>query len=155
MHVLLVPGAWLLEGTYFPTGKPVQQLVGVTEVHSSEEFPETLRIEGEIREAANPTSRPVHSSFHLDVTSSSTVRFRMDSLPLGTVLVGQGFYDDFSLVLRYASPDRRIVGFESFVGCGPAEIRSTGVILADGSPVTSWLARLERLGNERRARRAN
>ncbi len=145
VHPLLVPGAWLVEGTYFPTGRGPNRVVGVTEVHAAEQFPETLRIEGELRDAEDPAARPVCSSFHVDVASSTALRFRMDSLPLATVLVGDGFFDQVSLVLRYASPDRRFVGCESYVACGSSEIRSTGVLLADGVPVTSWLARLERV----------
>jgi len=145
MHPLLVPGAWLLEGSYFPTGKPMEHLVGVTEVHASEEFPETLRVAGEVRDAGNPASRPVATSFHLDVVSTTTVRFRMDSLLLGTVLVGGGFYDNDAMVLRYTSPDSRILGFESYVRCGANAMRSTGALLVDGAPVTSWLGHLERV----------
>jgi hypothetical protein len=145
VHPLLVPGAWLLEGSYYPTGRPSHRIVGVTEVHASEQFPETLRIEGEIRDAGDPAARPVRSIYHVDVASSDTLRFRMDSLPLGTVLVGDGFYDGGSMVLRYASPDKRFQGSETYVACGPDEMRATGVIMADGVAVTSWIARLERV----------
>lgn len=145
VHPLLVPGSWLVEGSYFPTGRAANQVVGVTEVHSSEQFPETLRIEGEVRDAGDPSARPVRSTFHVDVATSHTLRFRMDSLPLGTVLVGDGFFDQHSLVIRYGSPDRRILGSETYVATGPNEMRSTGVLLVDGVAVTSWLARLERV----------
>jgi hypothetical protein len=145
VHPLLVPGAWLVDGNYFPTGRAANRVVGVTEVHASEQFPETLRVEGEVRDAGDPAARPVRSAFHLEVASSNALRFRMDSLPLGTVLIGDGFFDQVSLVLRYASPERHLVGCETYVACGPGEMRSTGVLLADGVPVTSWLARLERV----------
>lgn len=143
MHPFLVPGEWFLEGDYFPSSKKPQRLVGITEVHASEEFPETLRVSGEVRDAET-TGRPVPSSFHLDVIGPATVRFRMDSIPLGTVLVGGGHFNDHALVLRYASPDRRFVGVESYVSGSTGVLHYTGVILADGAAVTSWLARLER-----------
>lgn len=146
MHPMLVPGAWLLDGRYFPSGKPVERVTGVTEVHASEQFPETLTVDGEVRDAEDPTSRPVRSSYHLDVLARDRVRFRMDSLPLGTVLVGDGFFDEVVMLVRYASPDRHLIGVETYVGQGPNEMRATGVLLADGAPVTSWVARLERVG---------
>lgn len=150
MHPLLVPGSWLLEGRYYPSGRSPQRVLGVTEVRSAEEFPETLRIEGEVRDAENPTARPVRSAFHLDIAGATTVRFRMDSQPLATVLTGDGHFDEHVMVLRYASPDRRLQGVESYVRCSDNEMRATGVLLADGAPVTSWLARLERLRGDRR-----
>lgn len=145
MHPLLVPGSWLVEGDYFPTGRAPNRVQGVTEVHSSEQFPETLRVEGEIRDADDPGSRPVRSTFHVDVATASSVRFRMDSLPLGTVLVGDGRFDATSLVLRYGSPDKRIIGVETYVATSPGEMRTSGLVLVDGAPATMWLARLERV----------
>jgi len=145
MHPLLVPSSWLVDGRYFPRGRGAQRVIGLTEVHASEQFPETLRVDGEVRDADDPTSRPVSSGFHLDVSGPETVRFRMDSLPLGTVLVGDGNHDDVTLILRYASPDRRIFGSETFIALSPSELRTSGVMFADGVAVTSWLARLERV----------
>ncbi|NWF99959.1 MAG: hypothetical protein HXY19_03325 [Thermoanaerobaculaceae bacterium] len=145
MHPFLVPGAWLLEGNYFPTGKTPQRVSGVTQTRASEAFPETIEVQGEIRDADDPTSKPVLSTFHLDVVGRQQVRFRMDSIPLGTVLLGRGFYDDAAMALQYASPDRRILGFESYTSCGEGVLRTTGVLLADGALVTSWLAKLERI----------
>jgi hypothetical protein len=145
VHPFLNPASWLLDGSYFPTGRSPHRVTGITEVRSAEQFPETLRVQGEVRDATDPAARPVRSSYHIDVTSSMTLKFRMDSLLLGTVLVGDGFFDATSLVLRYASPDKRIVGCESYVARSEDEVRSTGVILADGVAVTSWLARLERV----------
>ncbi len=152
-HPFLLPGSWLLAGEYFPAGKAPQHLTGVTETHTSEQFPETLRVEGEVRDAGNPGARPVRSVFHLDVVATGRLRFRMDSLPLGTVLVGGGHFDGVGMVIRYGSPDRRILGFESYVSTSADEIRYSGVLLADGSPLTSWLARLERLAKGERAGR--
>jgi hypothetical protein len=117
----------------------------VSEIHASDQFPETLEVVGEVRDADDPGSRPVSTSYHLDVISTSALRFRMDSLPLGTVLVGEGFFSENSLVLHYGSPDRRIIGCESFVAVGPDEMHTTGVLLADGVVVTRWLAHLERV----------
>ncbi len=153
MHPFLHPGSWLLAGDYFPARKSAQHLTGVTETRTSEQFPETLRVEGEIRDAGNPGARPVRSAFHLDVVATDRVRFRMDSQPLGTVLVGGGHFDAVGMVVRYGSPDRRILGFESYVSVSADEIRYSGVLLADGAPLTSWLARLERVAEGERAGR--
>ncbi len=150
MHPLLVPGSWLLEGRYYPSGRPPQRVLGATEVRAAEEFPETLQLEGEVRDADNPASRPVRSTYHLDVSGATTVRFRMDSLPLATVLTGEGYFDDHVLIVRYASPDRRLQGVESYVRCSEDEMRASGVLLAEGAPVMSWLVRLERLRGDRR-----
>ena len=150
MHPLLVPGSWLLEGDYYPFGRPAQRLIGVTEVRPSESFPETLQVQGEVRDAGSPSARPVRSTYHLDVAGTTSVRFRMDSLPLGTVLTGEGYFDEHVLVVRYASPDRRIQGVESFVSAGSDEMRASGVLLADGAPVTCWIARLERVHDARK-----
>ena len=150
MHPLLVPGSWLLEGRYYPSGRPPQRVLGATEVRAAEDYPETLQVEGEVRDADNATARPVRSTYHLDVSGPATIRFRIDSLPLATVLTGEGFFDEHVLVFRYASPDRRLQGVESYVRCGEDEMRATGVLLAEGAPVTSWLVRLERLRGDRR-----
>lgn len=145
MHPFLVPGAWLLEGEYFPAGKTRQRVSGVTQTSASEAFPETIEVRGEVRDAEDPTSKPVLSTFHLDVVSRHELRFRMDSIPLGTVLLGHGCFDDQALVLQYSSPDRRIVGFESYCSRGERTLHATGVLLADGARVTSWLATLEKV----------
>lgn len=152
MHPLLVPGSWLLEGWYYPTGRAPERVSGVTEIHPSDEFPETLRVDGEIRDADDLAARPVRSNYHIEVAGSTALRFRMDSQPLGTVLLGEGHFDDHVLIVRYASPDRRIQGVETFTRCGDVEMRSTGVLLADGAPVTSWLARLEKVKGDPRRR---
>jgi len=153
VHPLLVPGSWLLDGRYHPAGRDAQHVAGVTEVRPSDEFPETLRVDGEVRDVERPAARPVRSTYHLDLVGATAVRFRMDSLPLGTVLLGEGHFDDETLVLRYASPDRRILGVESFVSCGADRMRATGVLLADGAPVTAWLAALERVAGASPRRR--
>jgi hypothetical protein len=150
VHPLLAPGSWLLEGDYYPTGRPAQRLIGITEVRPSESFPETLQVQGEVRDAGSPSARPVRSTYHIEVAGADSVRFRMDSLPLGTVLTGEGHFNDHVLVVRYASPDRRIQGVESFASGGPDEMRATGVLLADGAPVTCWIARLERVNESRK-----
>ncbi len=145
MHPFLVPGAWLLEGDYFPAGKARQRVSGVTQTSASDAFPETIEVRGEIRDAEDPASKPVLSTFHLDVVSRRELRFRMDSIPLGTVLLGHGCFDDYALVLQYTSPDRRIVGFESYTQASDGRLRATGVLMADGARVTSWLALLEKV----------
>ncbi len=142
MHPFLIPGAWLVDGTYFPSGKPLQPVTGMIRVRPAEEFPETLRVEGEVRSATDPAARPVRSTYHLDLTGSGTLRFRMDSMPLGTVLFGEGVFDEAGMIVRYTSPERRIVGVETFTAGANGEVRTSGVLLADGVAATSWLARL-------------
>ena len=147
MHPFLIPMSWLVDGTYYPSGKPVQPVTGVIQVRPAEEFPETLRVEGEVRSAADPAAHPVRSTYHLDLTGRGTLRFRMDSMPLGTVLFGDGVFDETGMILRYTSPERRIVGVETFTAAG-GEVRTSGVLLADGVAATSWLARLTAIGGE-------
>jgi hypothetical protein len=139
-----------MEGRYFPAGRPQHRVAGVTEVRPSDQFPETLTVAGEVRDADDSGARPVRSTYHLEVSGANIVRFRMDSLPLGTVLTGDGYFDDEALVVRYASPDRRIQGVETFVRRHDGELRTSGVLLADGAPVTAWLARLEKVGHDPR-----
>ena len=142
MHPFLIPGAWLIDGTYFPSGKAVQPVTGLIRVRPAEEFPETLRVEGEVRSALDPAARPACSTYHLDLTGSGTLRFRMDSMPLGTVLFGEGVFDEAGMIVRYTSPERRIIGVETFTADGGGGLRTSGVLLADGVAATSWLARL-------------
>lgn len=143
MHPFLIPGAWLVDGTYFPAGKAAQHVTGIIRVRPAEEFPETLSVEGEVRPVGDSAAHQVRSVYHLDVTGTSSLRFRMDSMPLGTVLFGEGVFDESGMILRYTSPERRIVGVETFTAASDGEVRTSGVLLADGVAATSWLACLK------------
>lgn len=145
LHPFLIPGSWLVRGQYFPAHGAVQNVLGTTEVRAHEEFPETLRVTGEIREADDPLSRPVATEFALDLAAPFTLRFHMNSIPLGTVLLGSGVWNQELLQFHYASPDRRILGVESYAVAGQEALLTSGVMFADGVALTWWLARLERV----------
>lgn len=145
LHPFLVPGSWLLQGEYFPAQGPSQRVLGTTEVKAHEEFPETLRVVGEVRDAGDSSSRPVATEFTLDLVAPGAVRFHMNSIPLGTVLLGAGAWNRELLQFHYSSPDKRILGVESYAVSGPDVLLTSGVMFADGVAVTWWLARLERV----------
>lgn len=145
LHPLLVPGSWLLAGDYYPAHGAKQKVLGSTEVRSHEQFPETLRVVGEVRDADDPGSRPVATEFTLDLVGPQLLRFHMDSIPLGTVLVGSGVWTPELLMLHYGSPDRRILGTETYAVGGRGVLLTSGVMFVDGVAVTSWLARLEQV----------
>lgn len=145
LHPLLVPGSWLLQGEYFPAQGPSQKVLGTTEVQAHEEFPETLRVVGEVRDAEDSSSRPVATEFTLDLVAPGAVRFHMNSIPLGTVLLGAGAWNHELLQFHYSSPDKRILGVESYAVSRPDVLLTSGVMFADGVAVTWWLARLERV----------
>lgn len=145
LHPFLIPGSWLLRGRYFPAQGTPQNVLGTTEVQADEEFPETLRVRGEVRDADDPLSRPVATEFALALTAPSTLRFHMNSIPLGTVLMGTGVWNPEVLQFHYGSPDRRILGVETYSVWGEEALLVSGVMFADGVAVTRWLARLERV----------
>lgn len=145
LHPFLVPGSWLLQGEYFPSQGPSQKVLGTTEVRAHEEFPETLRVVGEVRDAEDSSSRPVATEFTLDLVAPGTLRFHMNSIPLGTVLLGAGAWKPELLQFHYGSPDKRILGVEGYAVSGPDVLLTSGVMFADGVAVTWWLARLERV----------
>lgn len=145
LHPFLLPACWLLEGEYFPAqGKP-QRVLGSTEVRANEQFPETLQVVGEVRDADDPSSRPVATEFTLDLVAQRRVRFHMNSIPLATVLLGEGVWWEKALLLHYASPDRRIVGSENYAAMSQEELITGGLLFVDGVAVTRWLARLQRV----------
>jgi len=145
LHPFLVPGSWLLTGDYYPAQGAAQKVFGSTEVAAHEQFPETLRVVGEVRDAEDPGSRPVATEFTLDLVAPGQLRFHMDSIPLGTVLLGNGFWTPQLLVFHYSSPDRRIVGTETYAVQASGVLLSSGVMFVDRVPVTTWLARLEQV----------
>ncbi len=145
LHPFLLPASWLLEGEYFPAqGKP-QRVLGTTEVRADEQFPETLQVVGEVRDADDLSSRPVATEFTVDLVSPRRVRFHMNSIPLATVLLGEGVWRAEVLLIHYASPDRRIVGSESYAAVSEEALVTSGLLFVDGVAVTRWLARLQRL----------
>ncbi|MCX7896099.1 MAG: hypothetical protein N2447_09150 [Thermoanaerobaculum sp.] len=145
LHPLLIPSSWLVRGQYFPAQGSPQKVLGTTEIRADEEFPETLRVLGEVRDAEDPNSRPVATEFVLDLVAPGSVRFHMNSIPLGTVLVGSGSWNSEQLEFHYSSPDRRILGVESYAAVGPELLLTAGVMFADAVPVTWWLARMEKV----------
>jgi hypothetical protein len=134
-----------LEGEYFPAQGGQQKVSGSTEVVAHEQFPETLRVVGEVRDAGDPLSRPVATEFALDLAAPKHLRFHMDSIPLGTVLLGEGVWNPQVLLLTYGSPDRRILGSETYVAAGETSLFTSGILAVDGVVVTRWLAKLQRL----------
>lgn len=146
LHPLLIPGSWLLSGNYFPAQGSRQRVTGSTEVTPHEQFPETLRVRGVVRDADDPVARPVTTEFTLDLVAPGEVRFHMDSIPLGTVLVGGGVWSAVLLTIHYTSPDRRILGAETYAAESHEAVWTSGLLFADGALVTLWHARLERVG---------
>lgn len=145
VHTFLIPGSWLLSGDYFPTLGKKQKVTGSTFVTAHEQFPESLRVTGEVRNAEDASSPPVTTEYVLELVAPGRVRFHMDSIALGTVLVGQGVWNREMLLLHYASPDRRILGNETFAASGEHLVHTSGILLVDGVPVTYWLAHLQRV----------
>jgi len=146
MHPFLLPGEWLVTGRFIDPEGGETVTAGTTVVASSEQFPEILKVGVELRRVGDSSRDDTQSSsYHLELAGASQVRFRMDSLALGTVLLGGGTFTDRSLILTYLSPNRRYVGFESFVGFGGGELLATGSFLADGVVVKTWEVHLERV----------
>lgn len=146
MHPFLLPGEWLVTGRFIDPGGSESLTAGTTVVASSEQFPEILRVVVELRRVGDSSRDDTQSSsYHLEMAGAAHVRFRMDSLALGTVLLGSGTFTDRSLTLTYLSPNRRYVGFESFVAVGGGELLATGSFLADGVVVKTWEVNLERV----------
>ncbi|MGQ9752272.1 MAG: hypothetical protein ACUVRE_06505 [Thermoanaerobaculaceae bacterium] len=145
MHPFLIPASWLLYGDYFPTEGKKQKVKGTTIVTAHEQFPESLRVTGEVRDAEDAHSRPVTTEYVLDLVAPGRVRFHMDSIALGTVLVGQGVWTRELLLFHYASPDKRIFGNETVAASGEDLMHTSGILLVDGVPVTYWLAHLQRV----------
>lgn len=146
IHPFLIPGSWLLDGDYFPTAGKRQKVSGSTVVSAHEQFPESLRVTGEVRDTEDPSSRPVTTEYVLDLIAPGRLRFHMDSIALGTALVGDGVWTRELLLFHYASPDRRILGNETFAASGEGlVVQTSGILLVDGVPVTYWLALLQRV----------
>jgi hypothetical protein len=146
MHPYLHPGEWLVSGRFLDPNGGESLSTGAAMVTASEQFPEILRVAVELRWADDGARSPAQSSsYHLELVGASQVRFRMDSIALAAVMVGIGTFTDRSLTLSYQSPDRRFVGFESFVVVAPGELLACGTFLADGVVVKTWEVHLERV----------
>ena len=108
-------------------------------------FP-VLRKSIELRRVGDGSrSQAQSSSYHLELVGTSQVKLRMDSVALGTVLLGAGTFTDCSLTLTYLSPDRRYVGFESYIVVGEGNLVACGSFVADGVVVKTWEVQLERV----------
>ena len=146
MHPYLVPGEWLVTGRFFDPDGGETLTAGAAILRSSEEFPEILEVSVELRELGEKSSSHAeHSSYRLEIVGAGRVRFRMDSIALGTILAGGGSFTDRSMTLTYLSPDRRFVGFEAFTALGRNEVITSGSFIADGSIVKTWEVQLERV----------
>lgn len=146
MHPYLVPGEWLVTGRFFDPDGGETLTAGAAVLRSSDEFPEILEVSVELRELGERSySHSEHSSYRLEIVGAGLVRFRMDSIALGTILAGGGSFTDHSLTLTYLSPDRRFVGFEAFTAISRNEVVTCGSFVADGSIVKTWEVQLERV----------
>ena len=147
MHPFLLPGEWLVSGRFLDPDGGETLTTGAAMVAATEQFPEVLQISVELREVGSSShSHQTQSTYyHLEIAGSSQVRFRMDSIALGTILTGGGSFTDRSLVLTYVSPDRRYTGFESFSVVRRGELLACGSFVADGVLVKTWEVKLERV----------
>jgi len=149
IHPFLLPAEWLVTGRFLdPDGSEVLT-AGAAVVRTTDQFPEILQVSVELREVGDSSySQPQNTYYHLEIAGAARVSFRMDSIALGTILVGEGSYTRRSLILSYLSPDRRYVGFESFTVVGERELLACGSFVADGTPVKTWEVVLERVPGE-------
>lgn len=144
MHPFLLPGEWLVKGRFFDPDGGETVTTGAAVIKTTEQFPEILQVAVELREIGGRTpSQPQSTFYHLEIVGTSRVKFRMDSIALGTILVGEGSFTSQSLILSYLSPDRRYVGFESFTVQSSSDVLACGSFIADGAPVKTWEVGLE------------
>lgn len=149
MHPFLMPGEWLVTGRFLDPDGSELLTAGAAVVRTTEQFPEILQVSVELREIGDASySQPQNTYYHLEIVGASKVSFRMDSIALGTILVGEGSYTRRSLILSYLSPDRRYVGFESFTVMSEREVLACGSFVADGTPVKTWEVVLESVPDE-------
>ncbi len=146
MHPYLAPGEWLVTGRFFDPEGEETVVAGATVVHAAPEFPEILEVTVELRELSGiGRGRPERSTYRLEIAPGRRVRFRMDSLALGTLLSGGGAFTDRTLTLTYTSPDARFVGFEAFTAITQDEVITAGSFVAEGAVVKTWEVVLERV----------
>lgn len=151
MHPFLFPGEWLVNGIFFdPVIAGQNEATGIATVRAEAQFPEILQVTVELQEVGEISYAPAQTtSYHLEIFGERRVKFRMDSISLGTVLIGEGAYTSRSLTLGYRSPEGRYTGFESFVRLQPGRLIACGSFMADQVSVKTWEVLMERVGNAR------
>jgi len=144
MHAFLLPGEWLVTGYFFDPEGGETTATGTAVVRADGEFPEVLDVTVELREVGHASyTAPQTTSYHLEIVGDRRVRFRMDSISLSAMLVGEGTFSHRALVLGYGSHDRRYAGFESFVQEKDGSIVACGCFSADGVTVKTWEVTME------------
>lgn len=146
MHPFLHPRQWLVNGRFADPDGPEIMTAGMAIVRASEQSPNLFQVSMELHRVGDSGSEePQNTYYHLEVVAASQARFRMDSTALGTVLAGGGSFSDRSLTLTYLSPDRRYVGFESFVALTADHLLACGSFVADGALSRTWEVSLQAL----------
>lgn len=146
MHPFLLPGEWLATGRFVDPMGGETLAAGAIVVTATPEFPELFEVAVELREVGDSSySHPQNSFYHLEIVGGNQIRFRMDSVALGTILVGGGSFSPRAIVLTYLTPSGRYTGFESFTVVGHDELVACGSFVADGTIVKTWEVQLERV----------
>jgi len=146
MHPFLLPGEWLATGRFVDPNGGETLTAGAIVITASPEFPELFEAAVELRELGDSSySQPQSSFYHMEIVGTNQIRFRMDSVALGTTLVGGGSFSSRCLILTYLAPDGRYTGFESFTAVGEGELVACGSFVADGTIVKTWEVQLERV----------
>ncbi len=146
MHPFLLPSEWLVTGRFFDLEGGETVTAGATMVRASESFPELLEVTVELRELGEHSYRPMQATtYHLEISGTNQVRFRMDSIALGTVLTGSGVFTDRSLTMNYHSPDSTFAGFEVYTVAATRQILTCGSFVANGILVKTWEVVLDKV----------
>jgi len=149
MHPFLFPGEWLVSGIFFDPVAGESEATGIATVRAEPQFPEILQVTIELQEVGEISYSPAQTtSYHLEIFGDRRIKFRMDSISLGTVLMGEGAYTARTLTLGYRSPEGRYTGFESFVELEPGKVIACGGFMADQVSVKTWEVLLERVGKD-------
>ncbi len=147
MHPFLFPGEWLVSGIFFDPVAGESEAGGIATLRAEAQFPEILQVTVELQELGEISYSPAQTtSYHLEIVGDRRIKFRMDSISLGTVLLGDGAYTPRSLTLGYRSPEGRYTGFESFVELEPGRIIACGGFMAEQVSVKTWEVMMERVG---------
>jgi hypothetical protein len=134
----------LVTGYFFDPEGGETTATGTAVVQADGEFPEVLDVTVELREVGEASySAPQATNYRLEIVGDRRVRFRMDSISLSTMLIGEGTFTNRALVLGYRSHDRRYAGFESFVYSDDNTIMACGCFAADGVTVKTWEVLME------------
>lgn len=144
MHAFLLPGEWLVTGYFFDPEGGETTATGTAVVRTDGEFPEVLDVTVELREVGHASySQPQATTYRLEIVGDRRVKFRMDSISLSTILVGEGTFSNRAMVLGYRSHDHRYAGFESFVIQENGKLMACGCFAADGVTVKTWEVAME------------